>query len=70
VSNAFYEIVSTRGRNRLCGAKTRAGETLPGGQIIRLGDGVAHDFPSKENTSFSQCACFWMPKNNDVFRLE
>jgi hypothetical protein len=43
---------------------------LPGGQIIRLGNGVAYNFPSEENTSFTQCACFRMPKHNEVFRLE
>jgi hypothetical protein len=43
---------------------------LPGGQIIRLGNGVAYNFPSEENTSFTQCACFRMPKHNKVFRLE
>ena len=58
----------------LCAAET-GGEIadlncLPGGQIIRLGNGVAYNFPSEENTSFAQYARFRMPKHNKVFRLE
>jgi hypothetical protein len=45
-------------------------ESSPRGEIARLGDSVAYNFPSKNNTGSSQRGRLRMPKNDNVFRLK
>ena len=46
------------------------GGPLPRGQVVGVCDGVADNFPSKYNTSFSQGARFRVSKHDEVFRQE
>jgi len=42
----------------------------PRSRITRLGDGVAHNFPSKKNTGSPERGGFGMLKDDCVFRLK
>ena len=72
------EVVAAMRKRRIAGSRSAvwrcARKTEPlctaGAVRIRLGDGVADSFPSKEQAGFSQRPSLRMPKDNEVFRLE